>query len=200
MAKINLLPWRAERRKARQTEFYGMLGAAVAGAVVLVFLIIQYHNGQIEGQQARNQLLQTEIATVDRQIVEIEALERTRDQLIARKEVIEQLQASRSQMVHLFDELVRSIPDGVQLGTIRQNGRELTLEGHAQSNARVSAYMRNLESSDWMRNPDLSIIEARTGPSSLPFAFILRVQMATPGQTEEESLIDDASATAGGAG
>lgn len=198
MAKINLLPWRAERRKQRQQEFVAMVVASVIGAGIVFFLILQYHNGQIEGQQARNQLLQHEIAQVDTKITEIEALERTRAQLIARKEVIEQLQASRSQMVHLFDELVRSIPDGVQLSSIRQSGRQLTLEGHAQSNARVSAYMRSLEASEWMTSPDLSIIEARDGPNALPFAFILRVQMATPGQNEDSGVIID-DGTAGGA-
>lgn len=198
MAKINLLPWRAERRKQRQQEFVAMVVASVIGAGIVFFLILQYHNGQIEGQQARNQLLQQEIRQVDTKITEIEALERTRAQLIARKEVIEQLQASRSQMVHLFDELVRSIPDGVQLASIRQSGRQLTLEGHAQSNARVSAYMRSLEASEWMTSPDLSIIEARDGPNALPFAFTLRVQMATPGQSEENGVIID-DGTAGGA-
>ena len=192
MAKINLLPWRAERRKQRQQEFVAMVVASVVGAGIAFFLILQYHNGQIEGQEARNQLLQSEIAEVDAKITEIEALEETRSQLIARKEVIEQLQASRSQMVHLFDELVRSIPEGVQLASIQQSGRELTLEGHAQSNARVSAYMRSLEDSEWMTRPDLSIIEAVDGPNGLPYTFTLRVQMATPGQSEEEGvLIDD---------
>lgn len=191
MAKINLLPWRAERRKQRQQEFVAMVVASVVGAGIAFFLILQYHNGQIEGQEARNRLLQQEITQVDAKIVEIEALERTRSQLIARKEVIEQLQASRSQMVHLFDELVRSIPEGVQLATIQQSGRQLTLEGHAQSNARVSAYMRSLEASEWMTNPDLSIIEAVDGPNGLPHAFTLRVTMATPGQTEEQGLLID---------
>jgi type IV pilus assembly protein PilN len=198
MAKINLLPWRQERRKQRQTEFVAALAGSAIGAVLLVFLIVQYHNGQIEGQQARNALLQQEIQRVDQQIREIETLEATRDQLIARKEVIEQLQASRSQMVHLFDELVRTIPDGVQLTSIRQSGPQLTLEGHAQSNARVSAYMRNIERSEWMTNPDLSIIQARGGQHALPFDFTLRVQMATPGQNTEE--FDEVVAlTAGGA-
>lgn len=186
MAKINLLPWRQERRKQRQTEFVAALAASAIGAALMVFLIVQYHQGQIDGQQARNALLQQEIRQVDRQIQEIEALERTRDQLIARKEVIEELQASRSQMVHLFDELVRTIPDGVQLSSIRQSGRQLTLEGHAQSNARVSAYMRNIERSEWMSNPDLSIIQARSGQNALPFNFTLRVQMSTPGQNAHD--------------
>lgn len=192
MAKINLLPWRQERRKQRQTEFVAALAGSAIGAVLLVILIVQYHQGQIDGQQARNALLQQEIQQVDQQIQEIEALERTRDQLIARKEVIEELQASRSQMVHLFDELVRTIPDGVQLVSVRQAGRELTLEGHAQSNARVSAYMRNIERSEWMTRPDLSIIQARGGQNALPYNFTLRVTMSTPGQSAadvEEEII-----------
>src|SRR5690606_18706657 len=110
----------------------------------------------------------------------IDELDRQKARLLARKEVIEQLQANRSQMVHLFDSLVRTIPDGVVLTTIKQEGEKLTLEGRSQSNARVSTYMRNLEGSGWMTKPDLSIIEARDGVAGLPYAFNLAVQLANP--------------------
>jgi len=108
MARINLLPWRAERRAQRQKEFYGMLAAAAAIAVVLSLFIWFYYNGQIEGQQARNAFLQGKITEVDAQIKEIDGLDRQKDRLLARKKVIEELQANRSQMVHLFDSLVRT--------------------------------------------------------------------------------------------
>ena len=164
MARINLLPWRAERRKQRQKEFMTMLGLSAAAGLLISFLIVVYYNGQIEGQQGRNQYLRDQIVLVDQQIKEIEALDKKKANLLARKQVIEELQASRSQMVHLFDELVRTIPEGVRLTSIKQNGQTLTLEGRAQSNARVSSYMRNLESSGWMASPDLSIIEAKVLP------------------------------------
>ena len=171
MARINLLPWRAERRKARQKEFVGMLGLAALGGVLAAFLIVAFYNSRISNQAARNQYLRAEIAKVDGQIKEIDELDKKKAKLLARKEVIEQLQSNRSQMVHLFDSLVRTIPDGVTLTSIKQEGDVLTLGGRSQSNARVSTYMRNLEGSGWMTNPDLNIIEAKAGNSGLPYEF-----------------------------
>jgi len=180
MARINLLPWRAERRKLRQKEFMTMLGLSAAAGVVLWFLINTYYNNQISGQNERNAYLQGQIAQVDKQITEIDELDKKKSKLLARKEVIEQLQANRSQMVHLFDSLVRTIPDGVILTSIKQEGDKLTLEGRSQSNARVSTYMRNLEGSGWMSKPDLSIIEAKAGDPALPYTFTLTVMLANP--------------------
>lgn len=199
MAKINLLPWRAERRAQRQREFYSMLGLAAAAGLVLSFLIWFYYNQQINGQNTRNQFLQGEITKVEGKIKEIEVLDKQKDRLLARKKVIEELQANRSQMVHLFDSLVRTIPDGVALAGIKQDGDILTLEGRSQSNARVSAYMRNLESSGWMTNPDLSIIEAKAeekGPAAnalssdsraLPYVFTLKVKLANPNEADQKT-------------
>ena len=186
MARINLLPWRAERRKQRQKEFGVMLGFAALAGVVLWFLVNSYYNGQIEGQNERNAFLQEQIKQLDAQITEIEELDRQRARLLARKDVIEQLQANRSQMVHLFDSLVRTIPDGVVLTAIKQEGEKLTLEGRSQSNARVSTYMRNLEGSGWMTKPDLSIIEAKDGVAGLPYTFTLAVQLANPNAPKDE--------------
>jgi len=180
MARINLLPWRAERRKHRQKEFLTMLGLSAAAAAFLAFLIISYYSTQISGQNDRNAYLQDQITKVDQQIKEIDALDEKKRRLLARKEVIEQLQANRSQMVHLFDSLVRTIPDGVILTSLKQEGDKLTIEGRSQSNARVSSYMRTLESSGWMTNPDLSIIEAKAGDPGLPYAFTLSVLLANP--------------------
>jgi len=199
MARINLLPWRAERRANRQKEFYGMLGLAAVGGLVLSFLIWFHYNQQISGQNTRNQFLQAEIQKMEGKIKEIEALDKQKDRLLARKKVIEQLQANRSQMVHLFDSLVRTIPDGVALANIKQEGEILTLEGRAQSNARVSNYMRNLEGSGWMTNPDLSIIEAKAeAPGAavvtptaraLPYAFTLQVKLANPNAPDAEGKV-----------
>jgi type IV pilus assembly protein PilN len=180
MARINLLPWRAERRKLRQKEFLTMLGLSAIAGVVLWFLINTYYNNQISGQNERNAYLHDQITQVDKQITEIDKLDKSKTKLLARKQVIEQLQANRSQMVHLFDALVRTIPDGVILTSIKQEGDKLTLEGRSQSNARVSTYMRTLEGSGWMTKPDLSIIEAKAGDPSLPYTFTLNVLLANP--------------------
>jgi len=195
MAKINLLPWRAERRKQREREFYVILGAAFAAAVVVSLLVVMYFSGQIEGQQARNQYLQAEITAMDAKIKQIQDLEKTRTKLMQRKQAIEELQANRSQMVHLFDDLVRTIPDGVRLASIKQNGDALTLEGRAESNARVSNYMRNLESSTWMTNPDLQIVEAKGNDKRNRYNFILRVTMKKP----KAATDGDTESAAGGA-
>jgi type IV pilus assembly protein PilN len=206
MARINLLPWRAERRANRQKEFYGMLGLAAVGGLVLSFLIWFHYNQQISGQNTRNQFLQQEIAKVKAKNEEIKLLDKQKDRLLARKKVIEELQANRSQMVHLFDSLVRTIPDGVALASIKQEGEILTLEGRAQSNARVSTYMRNLESSGWMTKPDLASIEAKdeekTGPGTvpsssraLPFAFKLQVTLANPNAPDAEGKVTAAAGT-----
>ena len=194
MARINLLPWRAERRKLRQKDFLGMLGLAVAAGVLASFLVVSWYNSRIGNQNARNEYLKGEIAKVDAQIKEIEELDKKKGKLLARKEVIEQLQANRSQMVHLFDSLVRTIPDGVSLTSIKQEGDILTLGGRSQSNARVSTYMRNLESSGWMTNPDLNIIEAKAGNPGLPYEFNLKVKLANPNAPKEGE-----EAAAGGA-
>ena len=200
MARINLLPWRAERRKARQKEFGVMLGLAVLGGILASFLIVSFYNGRISSHNARNDYLRGEIANVDKQIGEIEALDKQKARLLARKEVIEQLQSNRSQMVHLFDELVKTIPDGVALTSIKQEGEMLTLSGRSQSNARVSTYMRNLEGSGWMTRPELTVIEAREGNSGLPYAFDLTVKLANPNAAapDESTVVADAAAAAPG--
>lgn len=198
MARINLLPWRAERRKQRQKEFAGMLAASAVLALVLAFLIVSYYGAQIEGQNERNTFLRDQITQVDKQIKEIEALDEKKSRLLARKKVIEQLQANRSQMVHLFDSLVRTIPDGVILTGAKQEGDKLTLEGRGQSYGRVSTYMRNLESSGWMTRPELSIIEAKAGDPGLPYAFTLTVMLANPNapkDTDGDGVPDAPEAT-----
>jgi len=180
MAKINLLPWGAARRKQRQQEFLTLLGFAAVAAIVLSLLIVMYYNGQIDGQTARNQYLTDQIAIVDKQIDEIKELDKKKEGLLRRKKVIEDLQSNRSMNVHLFDELVRTIPDGVRLSSLNQNGDQLSLEGFAQSNARVSTYMRNLQASGWMAKPELSIIQVAGSDKGLPYKFDLTVTLQNP--------------------
>ncbi len=159
MARINLLPWREKLRKQRRRDF----GLMVLGAVILTFLGLGYwhwfNQGMIDNQNERNRILQQEIAEMDKAIKEIEELDRTRQKLIARMKVIEDLQVSRPQIVHLFDELVTVVPDGAYLTKAVQAGKKLVLDGRAQSNARVSTYMRNIEASPWLNDPKLKIIE-----------------------------------------
>jgi type IV pilus assembly protein PilN len=193
MARINLLPWREERRKQREREFYVILGAAFAAAAVVSLLVVMWFDGQIEGQKARNQYLEVQIKDMDKKLVEVQDLEKTRAKLLQRKQAIEELQANRSQMVHLFDDLVRTIPDGVRLTSIKQTGEILTLEGQAESNARVSNYMRNLEASAWMTNPELGNVEAKGTDKRNRYSFLLRVTIKKPQAAAAEGELPPAT-------
>lgn len=195
MTKINLLPWREERRQQRQKEFIALLGLTAAVALLLAFGVVQYFSGLIENQNQRNAMLQQEIKALEVKIAEIADLEKKKADLLTRKQVIEQLQADRSQMVHLFDELVRTIPDGVRLNAIKQSGSALSLAGVAQSNARVSSYMRLLEGSGWIAQPDLTVIEAKGGDRAMPYEFTLGVSLTKP---KSETVEDDSVAAEGG--
>jgi len=181
MAHINLLPWREELRKQKQQQFAVVTaGTAILGGL-LVLLAHMQMDGLIENQNQRNQFLDTEIATLDKKIAKIKELEKTKTALLARMDIIQQLQHSRPQSVHLLDQLVYTLPDGVYLKKISQKGAALTLSGTAQSNARVSAYMRNIDGSDWMATPKLDVIETKDGERRRTAEFILRANQATPG-------------------
>lgn len=159
MAHINLLPWREELRKEKQRQFFLMLVGAV-GFMGLAMLATHFQiEHMIGSQHQRNTFLEQQIASVEKIIREIEELERTRDRLLSRMEVIQRLQQSRPLIVHLFDELVRTAPEGVFLNKLAHRGNDLTIDGVAQSNARVSAYMRNIDASEWVGNPKLAVIE-----------------------------------------
>lgn len=188
MAKINLLPWRAERRKQRQNEFFTLLGICAGLAVAVSFGAVQYFDGLIGNQQQRNAYLTREIAALKTKTTEIEILEKKKSDLLARKSVIEQLQANRSQMVHLFDDLVRTIPEGVRLSSVKQAGNQLTLEGMTQSNARVSSYMRNIEAAEWLTSADLGVIEIKGDDKSMPYFFRMNATATKPvGEGEGQS-------------
>lgn len=161
MAHINLLPWRAELRKQQQQDFIAGTGFGVALTLAVMLLLHLKINAMIEYQHERNQYLESEIATVDKKIKEIQELEIKKKRLLSKMEVIQELQASRPEIVHLFDELGRTIPEGVYLSDLVQSDKNLTVNGMAQSNARVSSYMRNLESSVWLKDPLLNIIESK---------------------------------------
>lgn len=159
--RINLLDWRAERRARRRQEFLTMLGLGVGAAVALLGLGYVTITESIEHQQARNQFLTAQIKDLDKQIKEIEELEKVKQNLVSRMNVIQQLQESRSATVHFFDEIVNTLPDGIYLTSIKQNGQNVTIDGVAESSGRISAYMKNLDSSPWFDNPKLVVI--RTG-------------------------------------
>ncbi len=196
MARINLLPWRAERQKERKKQFVLMLVLSAVAGFAAWFLVNTYYSMQISGQQERNAFLDQEIVTVKSKITEIEALEQKKNNLLNRKKVIEELQANRSQMVHLFDSLVRTIPDGVILTGINQEGEKLTLEGRSQSYTRVSSYMENLSASGWMTKPELSVIQVEGDNSGLPHTFSVTVTLANPNAKEEgeEDSVDPSAA------
>lgn len=159
MARINLLPWRDNLRRQRQREF----GMTIAGALFLTLLLgfyVHLHvSGMIDHQKARNGFLKQEISEMDRKIKEIKDLENTKAKLLARINVIQQLQGSRPEVVHLFDELVTRTPEGSYLTDVQQKAKLVTINGRAQSNARVSSYMRNIDVSEWLHSPLLQVIE-----------------------------------------
>lgn len=184
MPRINLLPWREEQRKERRQAFFVSLGVAAVAAGITTFGVNLYFNSLVDAQQARNDRLNSEIASLDKQISEIESLEQQKQQFIARMEIIERLQSSRPAIVHVFDELARTLPDGTQLTGITQTGSRLKIEGLAQSSTRVSTFMRNIDESEWMRNPELEVIETRED-AALGANFVLFAEQVTPGQSEE---------------
>ena len=188
MGQINLLPWREERRKEKTAEF-----AAVAGIIGIFALVIvgagYLHVGHIESyHKLRNKYLTTQIEILETKLQEIKNLEQTKANLLARMNVIQELQRSRPEIVHLFEEIVTTIPEGVWLQDIKQTEKSLRIEGKAESNARVSAYMRNLEASAWLQNPTLEVIEADKQDRIAKFALRLQQESKIPEPVEEEPL------------
>ncbi|MEX0914488.1 MAG: PilN domain-containing protein [Wenzhouxiangellaceae bacterium] len=187
MRKINLLPWREELRREAQKNFMILLIVAAVAAAGIVFMANRYFDAQISNQNQRNNFLTAEIAKLDRQIARIEQLDETRNRLLERKRVIEDLQANRTLMVRLFDQLVRTVPSGIRLLSARQVGEEITITGTSQSNARVSTYLRNLESSNVLHDPRLRIIEAETDETDaqMPYMFMVSAKVAPPETLDE---------------
>ena len=182
MARINLLPWREEQRQERQRQFLvALLMTAILG-VVLVFVVGMVFDQKINHQQARNELIKGEIHQLEERIKKIDELERIRARLISRKQVIERLQASRSTTVELLDNMAKSIPVGVTLTTIRQQGQSLELSGSSQSNARVSAYLRELKTNDLFLNPQLVFVRSAPNPATAiePYVFSIKVNQRPP--------------------
>ncbi|EIM01009.1 fimbrial assembly protein [Rhodanobacter thiooxydans] len=201
MAHVNLLPWRAARRKQREREFYMQLGAAFVVGLGVLLLWVFWMDQRIDNQNDRNTYLQTEIKQLDVRIAKIKDLEKVREHLLARKQIIEQLQADRSQMVHLFDELVKTIPTSARLSGLKQGGQAMSLDGVAQSNASVAEYMRNIEGSPWMGHADLRKTENTHNGSRMPYTFGLNVTLNKPkaDETDKVSVLPAAAAPAAAA-
>jgi type IV pilus assembly protein PilN len=179
MTRINLLDWRAERREQRRREFLAMLGLGFVTALAVVFAAYVAMQAALDHQNARNKLLEQTIAEIDKQIKEIEELQKTRDGLISRMKIIEQLQQSRSATVHFFDELVNTLPDGVYLTHVKQDGQSVTIDGLAESNGRISAYMKNLDASPWFDDPQLVVIKTGEKNKQRNSEFTLKVKNLT---------------------
>ncbi|MEX0729569.1 MAG: PilN domain-containing protein [Aquisalimonadaceae bacterium] len=184
--RINLLPWREELKKERQKQFYVILGVAAALGVGVWLGGRTHLSGQIDYHDLRNNMLRTEIRSLDRQITRIRELEAVRDQLNARMEVIKDLQSERPQIVHMFEQMVLTLPEGLYLQSLSQEGPNLTLTGVGQSNARVSSYMERLDGSDWLQDPDLTVIEVRQQDGIRVSDFTLRVIQSAPGNDTED--------------
>jgi type IV pilus assembly protein PilN len=161
MPRINLLPWREAERKRKRQEFYLALGAAVATAGLITLLGHWQMSSSIQHQRDRNNYLTQEIAALDKQIEEINGLDAQKRRLLARMEIIETLQRSRPEIVHVFDEVVRILPEGVYLTYLKQSGTRFELRGVAQSSTRVSSFMRNIDASEWLTDPVLQIVQTR---------------------------------------
>jgi len=161
MAKINLLPWREERRKEFLNEFLIMLGLVALFAAITVGIVHFYHSQLIERQNTRIGYIDKRIKEVDKKITEIKELEKQKEGLLSRMRAIESLQHDRPLIVHLFDELVRSVPEGMSILNLKQQGPKITITGEAQSNARVSSFMRKIEQSKWLKDPKLKVIKER---------------------------------------
>ena len=186
MARINLLPWREAERKKRQQEFGLMVLAGIVLTGLAVFGIHMQIQSQIAAQNQRNAYLNNVISQVEKQILEIKELDKTKQNLLARMNVIQELQSSRPQIVHLFDEVVRTLPDGVYLDTVSQSGNKVAFEGQAQSNARVSSMMRNIDDSEWLGMPKLDFIESKEKTGTGYSHFKLTANQISPAGEEKK--------------
>jgi type IV pilus assembly protein PilN len=188
MPRINLLPWREQQRKIRRREFMVAAGGAVFASIIFVLGGKLLYSSWTDAQNEKNNLLKKEIVKLDAQIADIQDLENRKQRLVARMEIIEKLQRKRPEIVHLFDEIVKTVPDGIYLTAIKQTGNKLEIRGVAQSSTRVSTFMRNIDSSVWMDNPVLQVVESSkdspTGGSNFTLTSdVVGVDLETGGET-----------------
>ncbi len=199
MIRINLLPHRAETRKRRRTQFYVLSALMVVLGGLIGFLVHSIYAGSIEHQDSRNAFFKSEIAKLDQQTAEIRRLREQIEALLARKQVIEDLQSTRAESVYLLNELARGTPDGVYLKSVKQAGGRITLVGYAQSNARVSHLMRSLEESPFLERPTLVEAKAATVDDRRVSEFTLSIGLERPKVEEDESELQSSGSKAKGA-
>lgn len=186
MAKINLLPWREAYRDAKKKEFIVILLMVLAASGFVAYLWVSQVQAAIADQTARNRLLNTEIAELDKKVDQIQALRERREQLLARMRVIQDLEGTRPVIVRYFDDMVRAIPDGVFLNRMAREGDVIRLEGVAESNNRVSSFMRNLEDSDWFTSPNLSSVTSAPAYGEQANSFVMSVRTSAPADQDSE--------------
>lgn len=199
MPRINLLPWREEQRRERKVQFGVAIGIAAVGALAVTAAAWLMLGSMISAQQARNDRLRGEIKTLDKQIEEINNLEAAKQKFIARMDIIERLQRSRPEIVHVFDEIVRTLPDGTYLTGVKQTDKRLKFEGVAQSSTRVSTFMRNIDASEWMKNPELEVVETKQG-QALGSNFTLFADQVSIVSSDDEASADPSLVARRGAG
>jgi type IV pilus assembly protein PilN len=193
MPRINLLPWREQERKVRRREFYVAAGAAVFAGILFMGAGKLLYSGWIDAQTEKNNLLKREIVKLDAQIADIQDLENRNQRLVARMEIIEKLQRSRPEVVHLFDEMVKTVPEGIYLTQIKETNRKLEIHGVAQSSTRVSTFMRNIDGSTWMDNPVLQVVESAKdstngGSSFTLFTDLVGVDLDSTGESSVKKV------------
>jgi len=186
MAKINLLPWREELRNQRNQEFGVLAGISAGVAVVIIVGISAFYGQLIDNQESRNKFMQSEIAKLDNKIKEIKDLKAKKERLLQRITTIQQLQTNRTEIVHLFDEAVKTVPDGVYLRSFKQSGANLTITGVAESNTRVSEFVRNIEASQWMRDPKINVISRNKKTALQTNNFTLQLKQSNPNRKKTE--------------
>lgn len=187
---INLLDWRAEIRKQRREQFMALFVIGLVIAAAFDFAVVRYFDDAIDFQHNRNEFLKQQIAETEKQIKEIQELEKTRQNLLARMHVVEELQRSRAATVHFFDEIVNTLPEGVYLTSLKQQGAIVSLDGVAESNGRVSSYMKNFEGSQWFADPRLGVIQAVDNNKQHQSKFSLTVKNLTVAQPKAEGEED----------
>jgi len=187
MAKINLLPWRAELRRERQRQFISLVVLSSVLTLMIMGVVHLMYTGRISDQEQRNSYLQSEIKVVDAQIEEIKALEKQREDLEQRMNIIHDLQQSRPLNVHLFDEIPRLLPEGVFLTELTRKENKVQIKGKTESNPRVSTFMRNFESSQWFVKPDLDVISADRKSAVPSSDFVLNIEQKGVKVAEPES-------------
>jgi type IV pilus assembly protein PilN len=188
MPAINLLPWREAERQKRQRDFGVALGGAVVAGIAVIMITMFAYSEMIDDQEERNARLEQEIKLLQEKITEIDALERQKERLIARMEIIEQLQQSRPEIVHLFDELSRQLPEGVYLTGMKQTGSRVEIRGVAQSSTRVSALMRQIDASEWLGDPEVERVETKQSGNSRQSEFVVYLKQKRPGLESEDEV------------